>query len=151
MPFGAVYVADSTNNAIRAIPLSDATAAAVFATVTVAGDTTANPPAGGLRDGPPLTAQFSNPTGVYYFERAGGKALGVADTYNNAVRGVLLTGFGLNASSVVTIAGGGRGYSNGVGTDAMFFYPANLGVSSCGDFLVADDKNNAIRAVCPQA
>ena len=151
LPYGAVYVADSTNNAIRAIPLSDATAAAVFATVTVAGNTSANPPA--LRDGPPLTAQFSTPTGVFYFERAGGKALGVADTDNNAVRGVLLTGFGLNASEVVTIAGGGRagGYINAVGTNAMFFYPANLGVSSCGDFLVADDKNNAIRAVCPPA
>jgi sugar lactone lactonase YvrE len=81
---GALYVADTGNNAIRRIT-PDGTVS------TIAGDGIA-----GYRDGPASQARFNGPVGVAV--DAAGRVL-VADTYNDRVRAIDPDG------SVVTLAG----------------------------------------------
>ena len=72
-PDGAVYVADTGNNAIRRV-------AADGSVSTIAGDGVA-----GFQDGPAREARFNGPIGVAL--DAGGR-LFVADTYNDRIRAI---------------------------------------------------------------
>ena len=71
-------------------------------------------------------------------------AIFVADTFNNAIRRV-----DVQRATVSTIAGGaGRGFSDGIGSHARFFWPRGIAVDAVGAKLyVADMGNGAIRRI----
>ena len=126
-----VYVADSSNNSIRAVAVADGTAN------TLAGNVNGY---GGSTDADGISAKFSNPSGV----AVSGNNLYVADTGNSTVRKITLS----LPYTVTTIAGsaGINGSTDGVGSSARFKYPRGVAVS--GNFLyVTDTGNNTIRKI----
>jgi sugar lactone lactonase YvrE len=134
---GAVYVADTANNLVRAIWAANASV------TTLAGGGGAGGTAFGGADGAGSAATFYGPTGVA--ADASGRVF-VADTYNNRVRRIVVAG-GLGVVS--TLAGGGdAGSADGVGSAATFFYPSGVAVDAAGGtVLVAEYPNNLVRAV----
>ena len=93
-PDGTIYVADTGNNAIRAIAPDGLVS-------TLAGDGTA-----GDADGPAREARFNGPIGVAV--DPGGRVI-VADTYNDRIRAIGRDGI------VTTLAGGaGPGFLDGL-------------------------------------
>lgn len=132
---GNLYVADQHNSVIRRITPSGTN----WVVSTIAG--TAGVP--GNQNGTNGAARFSNPTGVAV---DGGGNIFVADAVNNAIRKI--TPAGTNWI-VTTIAGGGRGASDGTNTAAQFFGPYGVAVDSADRVFVADQFNNAIRLITP--
>jgi len=124
---GILYVADSSNNRIRKI-LPDGIAS------TVAGGVK------GYADGVGAAAQFNDPIGIAV-DSAGN--LYVADTDNHRIRKILPDG------TVSTLAGGVKGRTDGVGTDARFDTPYGVAVDSAGVLYVADSENSQIRKILP--
>lgn len=124
---GALYVADTANNAIRRIsPEGDVT--------TVAGDGTP-----GFADGPAHRARFNGPLGVAVdFDGR----LFVADTYNDRIRIIHPDGI------VTTLAGGGEpGSADGAGGEARFDTPGGIAIAPDGTVLVADTGTGVIRTI----
>ncbi len=125
---GAVYIADTQNNAIR---------------VMVDGrmDTLAGAPASGFVDGTGADARFAGPQRL----AIDGRVLYVADANNHAVRAV-----NVDTGAVTTIAGtGARGYTGdgGPAIDAQLMYPYGVSVGSGGALYIADSGNNVVRRV----
>lgn len=124
---GNVYVADLSNHRIRKIdPTGN--------TTTVAGNGTP-----GHTNGIGSTTQFSHPWGVAIdsFDR-----IYVADSSNHRIRRMTLPGV------VTTLAGSGeRGFKNGIGQSAKFYYVGGLAVDAAGNVYVADRGNHRIRKV----
>jgi len=126
-PDGALYVADTGNNAIRRV-----TTAGVVS--TIAGGRSA-----GYRDGIVLDAEFNGPVAVAV---APSGLVIVADTYNDRIRAIEPGG------SVVTIAGSGQqGHQDGAALEAQFDTPCGLAVDRAGNIFVADAGNGAIRKI----
>ena len=124
---GVVYVADASNNVIRAI--------ASGMVSTLAGDGTA-----GFQDGAAASARFSGPGSVA--ADAAGKVY-VSDYGNHRVRVIA-------NKMVVTLAGSGiKGYQDGQLTLAMFNNPAGIVVDAQGRVYVADGGNHRIRKIVP--
>jgi sugar lactone lactonase YvrE len=91
-------------------------------------------------DGTGAAARFSSPTGIAA-DSAGN--LYVVDTGLQSIRKI-------TAQEVVTtIAGGGVGRADGVGTMAKFANPQGVVVDASGTLYVADFKNYAIRKITP--
>ncbi len=129
---GNMYVADSTNNAIRKItPAGNVT--------TFAGSSSGE---SGSRNGSGEAASFDFPEGVAV--DSGGNVY-VADTENDLIRKITPAG------SVTTLAGQAdvAGYADGNGTSATFNFPSEVCVDSGGNVYVADSNNNAIRKITP--
>ena len=125
-PSGTLIVADEQNNRIR-------TVSADGRVKTLAGDGQA-----GFRDGPGDQARFNLPRAVAVDAQG---RIYVADSYNHAIRQIDPTG------DVTTIAGSGNpGFSDGVGTQALFQYPVSLAVDASGDLYVTD-ANHRIRVI----
>lgn len=134
---GYLYVADKMNNAIRAISISTSLVSN-HAGGGLTGYVT------GVQDATGTRALFSQPTGitmglsgnVYVTELGYGK-----------VRGIALD------RSVHTFVGGGadgktEGYTNDLGTAALFSNPRGIAVSyATGRLFVADSSNHVIREV----
>jgi hypothetical protein len=130
---GNVYVADTSNNAIREV-----TPAGVV--TTLAGLAR---PLFGSADGTGSAAQFFEPCGVAV-DSAGN--LYVADSGNHTIRKVTPVG----TNWVVTTLAGMAGISGGVdGTDkgARFNSPDGVAVDSAGNLYVADTRNHTIRGM----
>jgi sugar lactone lactonase YvrE len=126
---GTVYIADSSNHAIRKM--------------TAGGDvsTFAGTDTLGWADGPPATARFHFPYGVAL--DAGGNVY-VADGKNNRIRKVTPAG------DVTTLAGANEAkLLDGMGDQARFNNPNGVAVDAAGNVYVADSLNNAIRKVTP--
>ena len=124
-----LYVADYSNNRIRAIDL----ASAAKTVSTIAGSGTP-----GHADGAGTAAQFLQPAGL----AVSGTTLYVVDSGNHRIRAVDLAN-----KTVSTIAGSGTpGHANGVGTAAQFNRPVGLAVSGT-TLYVADNDNHRIRAI----
>lgn len=123
--YGNIYVADTYNHKIRKI-----TSKAV-STYAGSGST-------GYADGALLSAKFYNPYDVADYKGR----LFVADRSNHRIR--LITNL-----KVSTVAGSGtKGFKDGSGTAALFYYPRGLIVSnSTGRVYVADTYNNRIRSI----
>jgi sugar lactone lactonase YvrE len=104
--------------------------------VTIAGDGLA-----ATRDGDAATARFADPFGVAI---GPGAAIYVADAGDSPrIRRIAPDGV------VSTIAGGERGFADGVGPAARFNAPSGLAVDAAGTLFVADTGNNAIRRIAP--
>ena len=126
-PDGAVYVADTGNNAIRRV-----TAAGVVS--TIAGGHSA-----GYRDGIVLDAEFNGPVGIAV--EPSGRII-VADTYNDRIRAIDIHG------SVTTLAGSGeQGHLDGPALDAQFDTPCGVAVDRAGNIFVADSGNGLLRRI----
>ena len=122
---GVIYVADTYNNRIRKIVKGVVT--------TFAGSTS------GSNDG--IGARFNGPYGVAVDTNG---IVYVADTFNNRIRSIATNGF------VTTLAGVGGpfgSFANGIGTNAGFFRPYGVAVSTDGILYVADTLNDRIRKI----
>ena len=119
-----VIVADSGRHAIYSAELEPVVLAGVE-----------NGP--GFADGETRSARFNGPTGI----AVSGDRILVSDTYNDRIR-VIENGI------VSTLAGGSRGFGDGIGASAQFDTP--LGLAMWGErLLVADAGNRRIRVVEP--
>ncbi len=127
-PDGALYVADTQNNAIRVVRDG------LIDTLAGGGDA-------GFVDAAGAEARFSGPQRLV----VGDGVLYVADANNHAVRAVdLATG------AVTTVAGTGtRGYDGdgGPATAAALSYPYGVNVGPDGALWIADSGNNVVRRV----
>ncbi len=128
-----LYVADTGNNRIRSVRLSDGH------TELIAGDGTA-----GYRDGDGHQARFNKPVGID-LDRKAGRYLYVADTNNHRIREI-----DLSNNKVRTIAGSGQaGYKNATGGAAYFSYPEYLAVSNDGKLYISEVGSHRIRWADP--
>ncbi|HYP31703.1 MAG TPA: gluconolaconase, partial [Burkholderiaceae bacterium] len=124
---GNLYVADTGNHAIRKV-----TPAGVV--TTLAGD--GHP---GWRDGPGAQARFDGPMGVAV--DAQGRVV-VADAYNDRIRAIAPDG------TVTTLAGGAApGDVDGPGAQARLDTPCAVLVDAKGRIVVADTRNDSLRAI----
>jgi streptogramin lyase len=129
---GNLYVADSTNCAIRKI-----TPAGVVTTLAgKMGVSGSNDAATGS------AARFNLPYGVAVDTNGN---VYVADTLNQTIRKISSGG------AVTTLAGlaGGKGSSDGTNSAALFDTPCGLTVDGSGNVYVADTVNDTIRQVSP--
>ena len=125
-----LYVADSGNNKIRVVALSNGATSSLTGTASTRGTF-------GFADGTGVAATFSQPLGV---TAMGGK-LYVADHGNNTLRSITIA-----TGAVTTLAGSADPQADGAGAAARFSAPWQ--VASDGTHLfVADTENNLIRKV----
>jgi sugar lactone lactonase YvrE len=124
---GNVYVADSSNNAIRTIT----PAGAVSTLAGVAGTF-------GSEDGISNDARFDGPSGVAVDNKGN---VYVAEYFNSTIRKVT------PGALVSTLAGltGNTGSGDGIGSAARFHNPTGVAVDNAGNVYVADYLNSAIR------
>ena len=126
-----LYVADTANNVIRQIVISNAVV------TTLAGSTTP-----GYTDATGTTARFNLPQGI----TTDGFNLYVADTSNNVIRQITIT-----SPTVSTVAGPAAptvspGYVNATGSAAKFDLPN--GITTDGTNLyIGDTANQSIRTI----
>ncbi|MGD0814221.1 MAG: hypothetical protein ABSA83_11500 [Verrucomicrobiota bacterium] len=130
-----VYVADQFNNMIRLV----APQGPDWVVTTIAGQLDA-----GAENAAGTNAQFYQPVSVA--QGTNGGLVYVADLINEAIRQLT------NSSgtwTVSTVGGGTRGYANGTGTNAQFYFPNGVAADAYGAIFVADSRNNAIRMGIP--
>lgn len=128
---GTVYVADTFNHTIRKI-------SSAGAVTTLAGTAGRK----GSANGPGSVARFYHPSGVAVDAQG---TLYVADNGNQTIRKITPDGI------VTTLAGtaGGKGATDGPGSEARFRFPTGLAVDARGTLYVADFLNATIRKVTP--
>ncbi|MDR6520948.1 NHL repeat-containing protein [Variovorax atrisoli] len=131
-PDGAMFVADSGNNTIRAITPEGVVS-------TLAGDSSLLN--GGHDDGTGTAASFKNPRGVVVDSNG---TIYVADYENNMIRKVTPQG-------VVSVFAGSTvgGNLDGTGASALFQSPWGIVVDAGGNLFVADQGNHLIRKITP--
>jgi len=127
-----LFVTDSGNYAVRKISRSGTD----WVVSTIAGTGFR-----GTNDGPGLSAQFYLPDGLIF---AGPGNLLVADLYNNLIRRLELAG---DDWKVTTVAGGPiiKGTADGLGPDARFYHPWDIGLDASGNIYITDAGNHTIR------
>ncbi len=130
---GNLYIADTSNNRIRKVDLGGII-------TTVAGSSSAGYSGDG---GPATSAKLFAPFGVRV-DAAGN--LFIADTENNVIRRVDLTG------TIITVAGNfglGAGYTgdNGPATSAQLASPVYVSLDPAGELYISDQGNGVIRRV----
>jgi large repetitive protein len=137
--FGNLYIADTANARIRAVPLSTGDIS------TVAGDGTAGYNGDNITA---ITAEIDTPYAVA-FDGAGN--LYIPDAGNNRVREVAAVGGSITpASKITTFAGTGAAGDSGdqgAAANAELWAPAGLAFDPAGNLYIADMNNNAIRKV----
>jgi hypothetical protein len=134
---GSLYIADAYNSTIRRImPVGTN-----WVTSTIAGQAEVY----GEVDGVGSNAFFYVPAGIAVDANTN---IFVSDNYGMVVRKI--TPVGTNWV-VTTIAGlpFTHGSSDGIGTNAMFYFPRGLAVDNSSNVYVADSENNGIRRLTP--
>lgn len=144
-----VYVADTGNHCIRMVaPGGSVTTFAGLCTVA------------GYRDGPPVDARFSSPSGITLYHNASDNnrlTIYVSDTGNHRIRRLRREPTWSGDWEVITWAGGRTvqvgidippaGLVDGWRTQAAFNYPRGLAVDDNNDLYVADTYNHVIRHI----
>ncbi len=121
---GNLLIADRLNHRVRKV-----TQAGVV--TTLAGDGTS-----GYLDGDAAAARFADPYGITV--DANGNIY-IADLNNHKVRKISAEG------KVISIAGGAKGFTDGLGAGAQLNTPTDVCVDRNGNLYVADQGNHAIR------
>ena len=134
---GNLYVADAYNSTIRRIT----PAGTNWVTSTIAGQAGVY----GIVDGVGTNAVFYVPAGIAVDSNTN---VYVTDNYGMTIRKI--TPVGTNWM-VTTIAGlpFTHGYADGIGTNALFYFPRGLAVDNASNVYVADSENNSIRRLAP--
>lgn len=139
---GNLFVADSNNRAVRRVSLDGKV-------TTVAG----LPGNDGAADGTGSTASFGTLTGITV--NSAGDVLYVADSTNNTVRRITLTGgedpaqpFNWKVSTIAGVAGPAD-YANGDGAAARFNRPWGIVLTSGGELVLSEAVGNRIRRLVP--
>jgi len=124
---GNLWVADTSNNVIRAIT----TSGVVTTLAGLAGNA-------GSVGGTGNVARFNQPTGIALDNQGN---LFVADQANSTIREITPSG------AVVTVAGlaGNTGFADGSGTNARLYNAVAVAPDSNGNIYVADTVNSTIR------
>lgn len=127
-----IYVADSSNQAVRRIVISTGEV------TTFAGSTTATP---GFSNGVGNAAMFSNLNDV---ASDGADNLFVADLGNQTIRRIVVA-----TMAVTTLAGnaGASGSADAIGVAAGFASPAGVCADNAGNVYVCDRNNHTIRKI----
>ena len=135
---GALYVADGGNCRLRKIDLATAKVTTVAGSGRALWDQADQHP----RDGIGTAADFFLPSGLALSHEGG--LLFVADAFDEKIRQL-----DLSSGAVTTLAGNSYdGFADGVGTNAEFYLPVYLSVSSDDATLfVSDVYNSAVRAL----
>ncbi len=129
-----LFVADTGNQTIRQVT----TAGAVTTLAGLAGNS-------GSAGGTGTNARFNRPQGIAAIAAPLATTLYVADTGNNTVRRISVSG---NSGTVSTFAGtaGMAGFADGSGGNALFSSPT--GITAVGSFLyLSDTGNHAVRKI----
>ena len=159
---GNIYIADVQDARIRVVNTQAAAISIAGVTIqpsdiqTVVGTGVASSTGDG---GPASSATLSIPTGVAL--DAGGNIY-IADDGADVVRvvnaqaaAITIAGVTVQPSDIETIAGAvnGSGYSGdgGLATSSRLNLPFALALDAAGNIYIADDGNNAIRVINPQA
>jgi hypothetical protein len=161
-PFGlafdgvnTLYIADSANNAIRAMAV-DTAAVTTFAgfNCSIQNNGCMSAP---YADGVGANASFSGPAGLAFLPSAnpstGAGTLYVTTTGDSStIRAITVPVSGALFGVTTTLAGNSaynnNYYANGVGTNALFSYPIGVAtISGSNALLVADSSNNVIRQI----
>ncbi len=130
---GNLYIADTNNNRIRKVDLGGIITSVAGSTSGYSGD-----------GGPATSAKLNSPYGVRS-DAAGN--LFIADSGNNLIRKVDLTG------TITTVAGNfgvgdeGNSGDGGAATSAQLAFPIFVSVSAAGELFISDDDNLVIRRV----
>jgi len=134
---GSLYVADAYNSTIRKITPVGTN----WVTSTIAGQAQVY----GELDGAGSNALFYVPAGIAVDANTN---IFVSDSYGMVIREVTPVGAHW---TVTTIAGlpYTEGSSNGIGTNALFYFPRGLAVDNASNVYVADSENNGIRKLSP--
>ena len=127
-----LYVADTGNHTIRRIVISTG------AVSTFAGQ----PGVAGAADGTGASATFNNPVGL----ATDGTNLYVADSGNNKIRQVTLSGGAVTSLTGVANSAAASGVQDGSGINATFTNPTGLATDGVSLYVV-DSGNNKIRKV----
>ncbi len=134
---GSLYVADAYNSTIRKITPVGTN----WVTSTIAGQAQVY----GEADGVGSNAFFYVPAGIAVDANTN---IFVSDNYGMVIRKVspVATNW-----TVTTIAGlpYTEGSSNGIGTNALFYFPRGVAVDNASNVYVADSENNGIRKLSP--
>lgn len=130
---GYLYVADTANNRIRKIDVSNANVTTLAGAPDVDGPVNA-----GSTDGTALNAKFNVPQGI----TTDGTYVYVADTGNNKIRRIAIAD-----GVTLTIAGTGvAGVGNGVGNVATFNLPTGIATDGTNLF-ITDFASHLIRKI----
>ncbi|WP_395076817.1 IPT/TIG domain-containing protein [Flavobacterium sp.] len=122
---GNIYVTDSANHKIRKISPTGVVS-------TLAGSTV------GFADGNGNNAKFDYPRDLVLDNQGN---VYVADYNNSRIRKISPTGV------VSTFAGSTNGFSDGIGSSALFKNPRGLTIDLSGNLYVADQNNHKIRKI----
>ena len=133
---GNVYIADSYNNVIREVTVSNG------AIITLVGNGT---PGFSGDGGAAVLATLNDPAGVAV-DSVGN--VYIADCFNERIR--MYSNVGATESAVLTLAGNGTpAYSgdNGPAANSQLFSPEGLAVDSAGNLYIADSQNYRVRKI----
>ena len=133
---GDLYITDAGNDAIRSLT-RDGTNWAVTTLTGFSGNI-------GTNDGPSSSARFNFPNGI---AQEGTNSFLVADQSNNQIRRVA---YQEGDWITTTLAGAGpnpygQGSTDGLGLQARFFRPWDIGLDSNGNLYITDQRNHTIR------
>lgn len=148
-----LYVVDRNNNRIREVNIHDKSVSyfAGAGEINVGGGYD-----NGYQEGGPCPNEFTyGQSGCAYFSRPGGitidhsgKNAYIADTGNQVIRRLRLTGAQAGQTKLIAGRAGDAGYKDGTGTAAQFSVPISITINKKNTILyVADRDNNAIRKI----
>ena len=126
---GFVYVADTSNHAIRKISPDG------YVSTLAGGPNPGNSDGAGGLNGP---ARFALPIDLAVHSDG---SVFVADTFNQRIRKIAPDG------QVSTYAGSSRGYENGQALSAKFNTPISLAIDEASNLYVADTFNHVVRQI----